>query len=513
MKNIIFLFIMGLGLLSISSCSDLEPEFKDIVTADNYFENDAAFISALGAAYTNLYGVANHGTLFSLQEVSSDEACIPHKGPDWEDGGQWLRTHRHQFFKGEGVFGNVWNFAFGGINTCNRLLATFAKVDNPNSAAFIAELRVLRAYYYLQLLDVFGNVPLITTFDVPADFKPATENRAKVYDFIETELKTQGALLSKDVNSSTYARMNYYVAQAMLSQLYLNAEQYKGAAELDKAIAACDEIINSGKYSLESSYFANFAVNNGGSKENMFVIPYDKVNARGFNLPMMTLHYESQATFNFTAQPWNGYTSLADFYNSFENNDIRKTGGGRGYGVFLAGPQFDRNGKRLKDAADSWYPTGDTDGRDINYNPVVNELAPSAGRDAGARLSKYEYEVGGTPEMSNDFVLFRYGEILLNKAEAMWRKSAGSAPALELVNMFRTRAGVAPFASLTADNLLAERGREFCFEMKRRTDLIRFGKYDDAWWEKPVSEAYKILMPIPEAQIVLNPNLKQNPGY
>ncbi|HMT53772.1 MAG TPA: RagB/SusD family nutrient uptake outer membrane protein [Saprospiraceae bacterium] len=510
-KNRIF-YLFSLSLL-LFSCSDLEPEFKDVATADNFFENDAAFISALGAGYTNLYGIANHGTLFSLQEVASDEAAIPVKGSDWEDGNQWVRTHRHQFSTGDGVFGNVWNFAYGGINTCNRLLATFESVDNPNSAAFIAELRVLRAFYYLQLLDVFGNIPLVTSFDVPVDYKPATETRAKIYEFVENELKTQGALLSKDVNSSTYARVNYYVAQAMLSQLYLNANEYKGSPEFDKAIAAADEIINSGKYSLESSYFANFAINNGSSKENIFVIPYDKVNAAGFNLPVMTLHYESQKTFKFTEQPWNGYTSLADFYNSFEDTDIRKTGGGRGYGVMLAGPQYAADGTRLEDKADSWYPDGDTDGRLVNLNPEINQLAPKAGRDAGARFSKYEYEIGGTSNMSNDFVLFRYGEVLLNKAEALWRKNSGDATALELVNMIRTRAGVAPFASLTADNFLAERGRELCFEMKRRTDLIRFGKYDDAWWEKPVSEPYKKLMPIPAAQIVLNPNLKQNDGY
>jgi hypothetical protein len=511
-KNKILL-LFGLSMF-LFACSDLEPEFKDTSIAEEYFENDDAFISALGAGYTNLYGIANHGTLFSLQEVSSDEAAIPVKGPDWEDGNQWVRTHRHQFSTGEGVFGNVWNFAFGGINTCNRLIATFESVNNPNSAAFIAELKVLRAYYYLQLLDVFGNVPLITSFDVPADFKPATETRVKVYEFIENELITQGALLSKDVNKATYARMNYYVAQAMLNQLYLNASEYKGTPELDKSIATANEIINSGKYTLETNYFANFATNNISSKENMFVIPYDKVNAQGFNIPMMTLHYESQKTFKFTEQPWNGYTSLADFYNSFEDNDIRKTGGARGYGVMLAGPQYNaEDGKQLVDGADSWYEDGDTDGRLVNYNPELNQLTPKAGRDAGARLSKYEYEVGGTSNMSNDFVLFRYGEIILNKAEALWRKNPGDATALELVNMVRIRAGVSPFASLTADNLLAERGRELCFEMKRRTDLIRFGKFNDAWWEKPVSEPFKKLMPIPEAQIVLNPNLKQNPGY
>jgi starch-binding outer membrane protein, SusD/RagB family len=503
---------LSLGMV-LSSCSDLEPEFKDVATSTTFFENDAAFISALGAGYTNLYGIANHGTLFSLQEVSSDEAAIPVKGPDWEDGNQWVRTHRHDFSTGEGVFNNVWNFAYGGINTCNRLIKTFEGVSDPSSAGYIAELRVLRAYYYLQLLDVYGNVPLLTTFDVAEGFLPSTEPRAKVYEFVETELTTQGALLSKDVNSKTYARVNYYVAQAMLSQLYLNAEQYKGSAEWDKAIAASNEVINSTKYSLEPNYFTNFAVNNGGSKENIFVIPYDKVKAQGFNLPMMTLHYASEKTFNFTAQPWNGYTSLADFYNSFEANDIRKTGGSRGYGVFLAGPQFDKDGKRLVDGADSWYADGDTDGRDVNFNPVLNQLTPKAGRDAGARLSKYEYEVGGTPNMSNDFVLFRYGEIVLNKAEALWRKNAGDASALELVNMIRGRAGVAAFSSLTADNFLAERGRELCFEMKRRTDLIRFGKFGDARWEKPASPDYKRLMPIPASQIALNGNLKQNPGY
>ncbi len=167
----------------------------------------------------------------------------------------------------------------------------------------------------------------------------------------------------------------------------------------------------------------------------------------------------------------------------------------------------------MEDNDAKWYEDGDTDGKYVNFNPVINQLTPKAGRDAGARLSKYEYEIGGTSNMSNDFVLFRYSEIIMSKAEALWRKNGGDATALDLVNMVRSRAGVSAFTSLTADNLLAERGRELCFEMKRRTDLIRFGKYDDAWWEKPVSEDFKKLMPIPASQIALNPNLKQNDGY
>ena len=507
------------------SCSDLEPEFTDVIPEEEYFQNEDAFISALGSAYTNLYSFANHGNVFSLQSTATDEMAVTHKGPDWEDGQQWIRMHRHDFFDGEGVFGNAWNFCYGGINTCNRLIATFESAGGADSEAFISELKVLRAYYYLTLLDVFGNVPIVETFDVPEGFKPSTVARNDVYDWVENELTTNVPNLTKDVSTATYARVNYYTGQAMLASLYLNAEVYTGTAQWDKAIAACDEIINSGEYSLEDNYFANFSVENAGSSENIWVIPYDAVNASGFNLVQMTLHYESQRTFNTVEQPWNGYCVLADFYNSFEDTDRRFTGGGRGYGVMLHGPQFDAAGDLLLDNDDKWYEDLEVDAADypdlseeerkraVVFGPEINELEPLAWRDGGARLSKYEYEIGTQSSMSNDFVLFRYGEILLNKAEAMYRMNAGSTTALDMVNMIRNRAGVDEFMALDDDNLLAERGRELCFEAKRRSDLIRFDKWGEPWWEKGASEDFKKLMPIPGDQIVLNENLDQNPGY
>lgn len=509
-KNIALFLCFSIFLLP--SCSELEPTLYGDVDGKDFFENDNAFISALGSAYTNLYGVMNHGTLFSLAETSSDEACIPHRGPDWEDGGQWLRMHRHDFNAGEGVFGNVWNFAFGGINACNRLMAIFEESDNESKALFISELKVLRAYYYMVLIDVFGNVPLVTSFDVPEDFKPATVSRAEVFAFIEKELKDNLDNLPKAVDATTYGRMHYYVAQAMLSNLYLNAESYIGTPRYADAIAASDEIINSQKYNMESNYFANFSPNNETSKEAIFPIPYDGVFAQGFNLLQMTLHYESQKTFGLIEQPWNGYCSIADFYNSFEETDVRITGGSsRSYGVLLAGPQFDAAGNRLVDGADTWYD--DTDGRDINFNPELNQLAPAAHRDGGARLSKYEYKSGSNSSMDNDFMIYRYTEILLNKAEALYRINAGDQDALDILNLVRVRAGVDPFDALNDDNFLAERGREMCFEAKRRTDLIRFNRWGQAWWEKPASEDFKKIMPIPAGQITLNPNLVQNPGY
>ena len=131
-----------------------------------------------------------------------------------------------------------------------------------------------------------------------------------------------------------------------MAKLYLNAEVYSGTAQWDKVIAECDEIINSGKYSLECNYFANFNVNNSGSKEFIFAIPYDKIFFTGFNMDAATLHYASQFTYNLTFQPWNGFCSLEKFYNSYDNADLRKgdvgtlTAPATKRGNFLAGYQY-----------------------------------------------------------------------------------------------------------------------------------------------------------------------------
>ena len=110
----------------------------------------------------------------------------------------------------------------------------------------------------------------------------------------------------------------------LLAKLYLNAEVYTGTPQWAKVITACDEIINSGLYSLEANYFTNFNVNNQGSKEFIFAIPYDEIFFQGFELGTQTLHYGNQNTYNFTQQPWNGFCTLEEFYNSYDDTDLRK---------------------------------------------------------------------------------------------------------------------------------------------------------------------------------------------
>jgi starch-binding outer membrane protein, SusD/RagB family len=512
MKSRMCLFGVFVTLFTFS-CTNLDEKIYSSVTADNFFKTPEEQATALAAAYTNLLGIGNHNSMWSDNEVSTDELMIPVKGQDWLDNNQWVRMHRHQYIATEESLNNMWSFCFAGVNICNRLVAQFEAI--PGTTAAIAELKCLRALYYFWLMDNFGGVPLVTAL-VGAEANPTRATRAAIYSFIVSELTTNIPNLSDKADVSTYGRMNKFGANALLAKVYLNSGVYSGggtpaSADLDKAIAACDVIINSGKYGLESTYLNIFGPTNDQSKEHIFAVPYDEKFAQGFNFGQMTLHYESQKTYNLQAQPWNGYTSLKEFYDSYDVADDRKKS-------FLVGPQFTSGGVPLTDTG---AEPNDPDGPALNFTPAVNELTPNAFRQAGARIGKFAYKLGATPNLDNDFPIFRYGEVLLMKAEALWRKNNGDAAALALVNQLRTRAKAPALASLgtPADaypgpELLKEYGRECFAEGKRRNDLIRFGKYSELWFGKTAtSAASKTIFPIPQPQIVANPSLTQNPGY
>ena len=513
------------------SCTNLDEKLYSDVTANNFFKTDEEFIAALGQAYSSFGGIGNHFGLWTINELSSDELVISTKGGDWYDGGVLLQMHQHNYVASNGLFNSAWGFCYGGIGTCNRLIAQFKDLNTPAADAFIAELRAVRALWYYWLVDSFGNVPLVIDFkDVS---KPATKKRAEIYAFVESELLAVVNVLPTKKDASTYGRMTKWSALAILTKLYLNAEVFTGTQQWQKAIDNANNLINNGGYSLENSYAANFAIDNAGSKENIFVYPYDKVFAQGFNWVAMTLSVASQPTYNLTFQPWNGYQTMEEFYNSYIDpaknpgpqgpvwkgltKDANKDGISDDTGTvdgrltnFIVGPQYNQDGTRTLDAG---YEAGkDFDGAPVTFTPELNEIYPQGLRQAGARIGKYAFEVGGTNNMSNDFVIFRLSDIILSLAEAKMRLG-DAASALILVNSIRTRAGVTPYTLLTFDNLFAERGREMYAEMTRRQDLIRFGKFNAAWWEKKASTTQYNLFPIPKQQTDANNLLVQNPGY
>lgn len=497
-----FVASMIAGLMAVSGCEAPDQEIFDEVPNDVALSttNPKALQAFAVGAYKPLVGTwGAHNSLWSLQEVASDEMVIAQKGADWEDGKQWIRVHRHQYLPSEQSVGNGWSYCYSSIATVNNLLKNFGSNEILRS-----ELEVLRALIYLWLIDAYGNVPIVLETDT--DPTPPTKTRQEVYTFIENSVLDN---LDNLVEAKTYATVNYYVAQVILAKLYLNAEIYKGSPEWQKAADACDEVIQSGVYSLESNFMVNFTSNNSASKENIFVINYDQNNGQGFNLPQMTLHYSSQATYNLAEQPWNGYATLEEFYNSFDPADER-------IASFITGPQFSSTGQRLQDLS---FEAADPDGADLTYTPFISGIEPAPGspsgslRQEGARIGKWEFPLGSGSNLSNDFPIFRYGDVLLMRAEALWRLNSASTEALDLVNEVRNRSNQIDLMTLTADDLLAERGREMFAEGYRRSDLIRFGKYNGAWWEKPASDPTKNIFPIPQSQIQANPDLEQNDGY
>lgn len=564
MKKSLFL-IKGILIVLImaafnQSCTDLDEELYGEVTPDNFFSSEEEYVSALGAAYTRFQFFASDNVQH-VQETCTDEMVVPTRGQDWDDGGMWRRLHLHSWTYEDDYVNNAWNFGFGGVNMANQLIFQFqslvegGQVDQSTADAFIAELQAVRGFFYWQLIDLYGNVPLVLDF-ATAVALPPTEPRANVYTTIVSDLETAVPKLSKAVDGTTYGRMNYYAGQALLAKLYLNAGVYTGTAQWDKAIAACDAIINSGAYSLENNYFANFNVDNSGSSEFIFAIPYDEVFFREFNIAVRSLHYGSQMTYNLKAQPWNGFCTLEEFYNSYDDADLRKgdvgtvDGPAVKRGNFVAGYQYQLGaGYVMDDGFEAPQPNrtpapllGDPDGAPLNFGnfgstqPQINELGPQAYRQAGVRIGKWEIEIGGDPgHMSNDYAVFRYADVLLMKAEALFRKGGSTAEALTLVNQIRSRAGVPDLTTLDGPlsfdmaagdvpggELFNEIGREMFAENHRRQDLIRWGFFTDVdKWVLPFYNPQDILetgehtnlYPLHRAKLEANPNLTQNPGY
>src|SRR5690606_12047427 len=127
----------------------------------------------------------------------------------------------------------------------------------------------------------------------------------------------------------------------------------------------------------------------------------------------------------------------------------------------------------------------------------------------GIRLLKYSPANGS---FTSGTVLFRFADAHLMRAEAMMR--GGTGDALAEVNELRAmRENTPPLTTLTEQDMIDERGRELYLEYIRRTDLVRFGKFKDAWEFKPAGDGHTDLFPIPASAILSNPNLVQNPGY
>jgi hypothetical protein len=500
------------------ACTDLTEVPSDALTPDNAFKTESEILAGVASVYAGLRGT--HWGVYNLSEITTDEIIVPTRGNDWFDNGRWLEIHKQTWTANSGSalddMNGTWNDLFSGVARANLMLSVMEKQPaSEQKDQTIAELKLLRAWYYYLLMDNFGGVPVVTSTLVEQNPRVT---RDSLFRFIEAELKDARDDLPLHWVDAQYGRVTKGAANAILASMYLNAQVYQGtvtAAGLTRApgrwqeaIDAANLVIGSGEYQLATDWKSAFrgdnSVNPQAVKENIFVVNYTNVRDLGMNFPMRTLHYNQVTTAD--GGPWNGFAAVAETYTAFDSLDLRRDS------TFLVG---------LQKSFDNGLPIKDRPGNPLNYTvDIANENRATEGE--GPRYNKFP-PLSGAPSGSahpNDYPFFRIAEMYLIRAEAKNELGQTSA-AVDDINLVRARAfnpdkplSNALGQGAVRDAIFAERLFEFAGEGKRRRDLIRQGTFLGPRHFKPgTSEAYKVLFPIPQTQIQANPLLEQNPGY
>ena len=162
MKKYILLALSTLGLGAFS-CNVLDVPVESQFVGANFPKTLNDYNASVGAIYSNLssqFAVP----YWRMQELSTDEAILPARDGNFDDGGQYRQLHYHTWTPDHPNVLTIWQWAYSGIQTCNRLLnitSSFGFSDTER-AQRLAEIRAMRALYYYFLMDLYGNVPIIT---------------------------------------------------------------------------------------------------------------------------------------------------------------------------------------------------------------------------------------------------------------------------------------------------------------------------------------------------------------
>lgn len=525
-KRIISSVAVVMFLSTTTSCvKDLEREPITDVTSASVFADFANYPSALAKLYGGIAvggqsgadgnpdvagidgGFSNYmRQMYTMQVLSTDEAVI-----GWNDG--TLPTiHKMTWDSSNEFIGAIYYRIFTEIALCNEFIrnTTDEKLasnnitgENLTNAKYMrAEARFLRAQSYYHALDLFGNVPFVTENNLPGSTTPPQRiARAELFNYVEAELKACENEL-KDARTNEYGRADKAAAWTLLARLYLNSKVYMGSEKNNDVVTYCNKVISAG-YSLKPNYGSLFmADNNVSNPEVILSVNYDGVKTTTYGGTTFLVHAavggNMQGSDFGINGGWGGLRTTKSFVNLFPTSNADKRG------------RFHTSGQNIEINDLGTF----TDGYAFIKYKNIKASNGAAGSDTSGNF------------VDSDIQLYRLADIYLMYAEATLRGGNGSmATALQYINNLRTRAYEGPSGNVTSIDLnfiLDERARELSWELTRRTDLIRFGKFTGSsylWpWKGGVKDGvavadYRNLYPIPAKDIVANPNLIQNTGY
>lgn len=560
-KKFILPFIIA-AMAAGTGCTKLNEEILDETSPGGQTDKQAAE-GMLAPVYAQLPNIFLHTNYLNLQEISTDEAILPYRGgTDWGDNGIYIAMHTHNFTTTDLNLLNTWNLLSQSISRSILAMSTLPTYNDPSVKTFLAEARGMRAYFNMLFLDLYG---IVFQKDDRLEVAKILRGQEAV-EYIKTELLAAEPDLESTV---TQGRLSREACWGLLARLHLNSAVYRDryaatfnftAADMDKVIEYCDKILASNKYQLSAEYFSIFDDNNDTNKEIIFAVDQradlnghnrmayfslsgdqfplpDYINANGTDGPAITSDfYRSWVNAygggdpalvdpRFYKENLSIYTNPAD--SCVPAAQFRINRGilrGQQYGLIRRGGVFVKCVNGNMKVAQLFHDTRNRGTLPVNFTEKVDYTTDGSNYPSGYRVSKYEFSrksVSGRNFGEANIVILRLADVYHMRAEARLRKNNDATAALADINFVRasrTARMVPPaLTTMDLDILFRERGFEFYWECLRRTDMIRFGKYEGTWTEKSNSDPKKRIFPIPQIAIDAAANipgyLKQNDSY
>lgn len=551
MKKISFIAL----LIGAMGCTDLNEQILDETLTPSLSGDKQAADGIIAPVYGRMYDIFNHTNYFAIQEISTDEAILPYRGgTDWGDNGIYIAMHQHSYTSTDPNLGSTWTLINQGISRSVTAMAQLPTNGDSNAKTYLAEARGMRAFYSLLSLDLFG---LVFTKEEEAATSVILRGNAAV-EYIKADLLAAEAGL--DANAGP-GRLTPAAVWGLLARLHLNAAVYRDryatnfsftSEDMDKVIMYTEKIIASGKYQLSADYFAIFGNANHDNKELIFAIDqrYDLAGSHN-RLAYFSISGDQYPLPNYpNANGTDGPAITSDFYRTWVNaytptdpaaidprfykqnlaiytdptatcvaadkfNINRGILRGQQYGLIKKNGAFVKCGDGTYQVGKLYDASRNKPNEEVNFTEQV-DFGTYSNHPNGYRVEKYEFgrnSDSGRNKGDADIIILRLADVYLMHAEAKLRKG-DAATALADVNTVRaarTVSAPAPaLSSMNLDILFRERGFEFYWEMQRRTDMIRFGKYEGTWTEKNNSDVKKRIFPIPQTAIDAASNM---PGY
>ena len=562
------------ALMTASSCTDLSETLYDQVASNNYYNTKNDVIRAVLRPFEHgFWSIQNRHV---LNEESADQLITPTRGDWWDDGGRWARLHRHKWLVTNGEAQSEFNGCYQGIGQANKVIEDLDKLSaskfgfsEDEFKNLRAQNHVLRAWFYIRLLDAFRNIYLSQSFYDQSKNSKEQVPPKEIFDFIEKDLKEALPELAKKTslggNGKLEGQWTQAGAAALLVRLYMNAKVYIGEDHFADAEQYAQDIVDGkyGTYAVADRWDAAFDWDNENCDEVIFAFPssgethwHYKGDMYWWSVPSKandwlhdTKSREGSHNIKYSASP--SYNPKGEKYNyelgmpiaQFKKypSDVRlkmykNLGNGRREGMFIYGKiQYtDDNGNTqyLKDHHDQYTldlrdavgKFGGTDGS--KWLDKAASRLEDGDDNSGWMFAKYplysDYEEN--QQFEADYCEVRLPEIIYSLAECKLRKGDTSGAA-KLLNSVRKRnypssdwstVLYAPEGAATLDmkEMLAEWGREFFAEGRRRIDLIRFGKFGNTWWDKDAdADNHTEIFPFHTEILNTHTGMKQNPGY